>query len=670
VRKKLGECLIQAGLISEDELQIALAEQRHTGDRLGVVLVRLNFATEKQITKALAYQFGLSYVSLTEEPPERSAIVLIPKEVALARACVAIRLERHLLTVAMSDPLLSSLVQDLERQTGHTIKQVVATKSDILDSIASGYPDKVPTHAGGRGDAGTEIHAPVLSDEPSQLQETPPEIHASALTPAMTNRPDVVAEDRSSIGTAPIDDLVALVVANATASRASDIHIEPTEKGGLVRHRLDGLLNEAMDLPKWVHEGLVARVKVLSGMNAAETQVPQDGRLRVKTKDGKEVDFRISTLPSFCGEKVVLRALDQRKEALPLEELGMSAAAMDGVHECLRHQHGMILVAGPAGSGKTTTLGSAITAIKSSRTNIVTIEDPIEYQIPGVTQTQVNEEASLTFARLLRAVLRQDPDVVVVDDLRDRETAKIATQAAQRGQLVLSALHTDDAPSAVTRLADMRIEPYVIASALVGIVAQRLVRRLCIACRRQFTPDAETLRALSIPEASATEIAFYHAVGCDECHQTGYRGRVGLFEVMPVSDKVRRLISQKSGEDLIRDAAIEAGMVSLGEDGRGKVKAGITTADELLRVVTEVRDLRTLCPHCGGAVATDFKACPQCGHRLSGGCPKCARALQPDWAFCPYCATSTVSRKKKKLKERKRLGLPPSRFAEFKNQNR
>jgi type IV pilus assembly protein PilB len=670
VRKKLGECLIQAGLISEDELQTALAEQRRTGDRLGAVLDRLNFATEKQITKALAYQFGLPYVSLTEEPPERSAIVLIPKEVALARACVAIRLERHLLTVAMSDPLLSSLVQDLELQTGHTIKQVVATKSDILDSIASGYSDKVATHGGGRRDAGTGVHAPVMSDEASQLQETPPEILVSAPTPAIAERPDIIVEDRSSNETATIDDLVALVVGNATASRASDIHIEPTEKGGLVRHRLDGLLNEAMNLPKPVHERLVARVKVLSGMNAAETQLPQDGRLRVKTKDGKAVDFRISTLPSFSGEKVVLRALDQRKEALPLEELGLSAAAMEGVRECLRHQHGMILVAGPTGSGKTTTLGSAITAIKSSRTNIVTIEDPIEYQIPGITQTQLNDEASLTFARLLRAVLRQDPDVVVVDDLRDRETAKIATQAAQRGQLVLSALHTHYAPCAVTRLADMRIEPYVIASALVGIVAQRLVRRLCIACRRQLTPDAETLRALSIPEGSATEIAFYHAVGCDECHQTGYRGRIGLFEVMPVTDKVRRLISQKSGEDLIRDAAIEAGMVSLGEDGLGKVKAGITTADELLRVGTEGRELRTLCPHCGGAVATDFKACPQCGHRLSGGCPKCARALQPDWAFCPYCATSTVSRKKKKLKERKRLGLPPSRVAEFKNQNR
>jgi type IV pilus assembly protein PilB len=328
-------------------------------------------------------------------------------------------------------------------------------------------------------------------------------------------------------------------------------------------------------------------------------------------------------------------------------------------------------VVGPTGSGKTTTLSSAITSIKSGRTNIITIEDPIEYQIPGVNQTQVNEKAKLTFATALRAILRQDPDVVLVGEIRDQETAKIAMQAAQTGHLVLSTLHTDDAPSTVTRLTDMGIEPYVIGSALVGVIAQRLVRRLCVSCRRQYTPETDTLRSLGIADGDAAQFVFYRSVGCEECNHTGYRGRIALYEVMRVSDKVRRLIAQKGGEDMIREAAVEAGMVTLGEDGLAKVKAGITTAEELLRVVTEVREMRTLCPKCSGAVAIDFMACPHCGHRLSGGCPKCGRALQPGWTFCPFCATNTTPAKsKKKLREGKTLELPSSNVAEFKNQNR
>jgi type IV pilus assembly protein PilB len=332
----------------------------------------------------------------------------------------------------------------------------------------------------------------------------------------------------------------------------------------------------------------------------------------------------------------------------------------------------MILVVGPTGSGKSTTLSSAITSIKSGRTNIITIEDPIEYQIPGVNQTQVNEKAKLTFASALRAILRQDPDIILVGEIRDNETAKIATQAAQTGHLVLSTLHTDDAPSTVTRLADMDLEPYVIASALIGVVAQRLVRRLCLSCRRQYTPDAEALRALNLTEAAAANMAFYKAVGCEECNHTGYRGRMGIYEVMRVNDKVRRLIAQRASEDVIRDAAIAAGMVTLGEDALAKVKSGTTSADELFRVVTEVKEVRTLCPGCSSAVGLDFMACPQCGHRLNAGCSKCGRSLQPEWQFCPYCMTAAgMKPSRRQLREQReqqrRAELPPGNVAEFKS---
>src|SRR5687768_2291695 len=290
-------------------------------------------------------------------------------------------------------------------------------------------------------------------------------------------------------------------------------------------------------------------MKIMAGIDIAEKRLPQDGRLRVKTEDGKDVDFRVSTLRPLFGEKLVLRVLDHRKGAPPLEELGLSAGAMEELRFFLRHQHGMILVVGPTGSGKTTTLCSALTATRSERTNIITIEDPVEYQIPGVNQTQINDKIKLTFASALRSILRQDPDVVLVGEIRDQETARIAMQAAQTGHLVLSTLHTDDAPSCVTRLTDIGIEPYVSASALIGVIAQRLMRRLCGACRRQYTPNAETLRALNISEADAANIPFYRPVGCDQCNHTGYRGRVGLYEVMRITDKLRRLIASRASED-------------------------------------------------------------------------------------------------------------------------
>ena len=662
MREKIGQCLVQAGLITESDLQAALAEHARTGERVGLVLVRMSLATEKQIAKALAAQLGFPYISLVENPPDPAAVVLIPKEVALKRACVAVRLEKNLLTVAMADPLLFSLVQDLEFKTGHRIKLVVSTRADILDAINSSYPEKTLARP-----AAPRSSAAVLAADPRVADEG----GAPALDGALTARGEDDAVDhvaRERTDAAPIAELI---LQGAIRSRASDIHVEPTEAGVVVRHRLDGQLKDVMDLPAPVHEDLAARLKSLAGMDVAQTRLPQVGRLRVRVDDGADIDFRVSTVRTLFGEKIVMRWLDRRGRIPALEEIGLSPTALAAVREFLRQQRGLILVAGPAGSGKTTTLGSAAMELHSERANIVTVEDPIEYRIPGASQMQVDDKLALTFAAALRSILEQDPDVILLGDMRDRETAGIAVQTALAGRLILSAICADDGASAVSRVMDLGVEPAAISSALVGVVAQRLVRRLCEHCRRQYTPQTDMLRSLNIADADETMTLFYKPVGCVECSHTGYRGRIGIFEVMPVTDRLRRLIASRAPEDQIRDAALAGGTIGLAEDGLAKLRAGLTSPEELLRVAAPGRDARPLCARCGSAVGADFVACPQCGHRLTAGCPHCGRSLQPGWAFCPYCARATEPRRtQKRPRERDareaRRDLPAANVAEFK----
>jgi type II secretory ATPase GspE/PulE/Tfp pilus assembly ATPase PilB-like protein len=383
----------------------------------------------------------------------------------------------------------------------------------------------------------------------------------------------------------PVVDLVNLLASTAAQCQASDVHIEPRRDHVAVRYRLDGLLTAITELPKWMDGALTSRVKVLAGMDIADKRRPQDGRLAISSEAG-DVVFRVSTLPTQYGEKVVMRLLHEHTSVPALDSLGLSPTNLDDLKGMLRHQHGMILVVGPTGSGKTTTLASAIASLQAGEVNISTLEDPIEYPLDGVNQTQINDKADLTFAGALRAVLRQDPDVIMLGEIRDVETARTAMWASQTGHLVLSTLHTNDAPSAVTRLMDMGVEGYTISSTLLGVVAQRLVRKLCLHCRKPMTPSARHLADLGLEDSEIASAKIYGPVGCAECHQTGYRGRIGIYEILVTTPSLRSYIVQGVRDEGLREAALAEGMAGLSEDGRSKVLLGITSLEEVLRVAS------------------------------------------------------------------------------------
>jgi general secretion pathway protein E len=562
-RLSLGQLLLDAGLITPETLQAALARQKSSGAPIGEVLVAMGAVGKDDVLRALAQQQGLPYLSREEIPSTVPVLKnLSPKYLRHYRAC-PVSVEGSTLTVATSDPANPLLLDDLRQALGLQIKLAVAPEEAILEAIERTY---------GAGAA-------------TPLQRIVEGIRDEGLAPGEGE--EDINQLRDMAFEAPVVRLVNLLIENAVAAEASDIHIEPFEDSLRVRYRIDGILFDQESPPRRLQAAVTSRIKIMAELNIAERRLPQDGRIRV-TVGGRRVDIRVSTIPTVYGESIVMRLLDRSSIFLPLEKLGFTPDTRRTFDRLITRPHGMLLVTGPTGSGKTTTLYAALDKINSPGQKIITIEDPVEYQLKGVNQIAVRPKIGLTFANGLRHIVRQDPDIVMVGEIRDLETAEIAIQAALTGHLVFSTLHTNDAPGAITRLQDMGCEPYLVSSVLHGVLAQRLVRRTCTACRAQHEPDPADLRALGIPQALGSPPPLFKGAGCDQCRGTGYRGRTGIYELFVINEDVRSLIVRKAPTGEIRRRAIdELGMVTLREDGWAKAQLGITTIEEVLRVTQE-----------------------------------------------------------------------------------
>jgi type IV pilus assembly protein PilB len=554
--KDLGEILVEEGLISEEQLTVALAEQQRRGRSLGRVLIDLGLVKEPDLVAALAMKIGLEFVDLSDYPVDPSAASLVPEQVARRYRALPIGYDNGRLVVAMSDPANVFALDDIRTITRMDIKPVVSTASDIETAIRKyGQFDKSV------------------------------EDMASEASAASDDDLEDLANIRAAVEEAPIVKLVNLLVSQAVADRASDIHIEPNERDIRIRYRIDGVLHEVMRSPKNIQNGLISRLKIMADINIAERRIPQDGRVGLVV-GGKAVDLRVATLPTVHGEKIVIRILDKSNALLRLEDLGFLESSYRSFEESFRKPYGTVLVTGPTGSGKSTTLYATLNIINDIGRNIITVEDPVEYRISGVNQVQVHNKAGLTFASALRSILRTDPDVILIGEIRDRETAMIAMEAALTGHLVLSTLHTNDAPSALGRLVEMGVEPYLVASALDCVVAQRLARNLCDKCKEEYTPTKAELDEAGYPEAMQKEIKkLYRPVGCQHCGKTGYRGRIGVYEVMPMSEEIERLAVERAASDVVMKVAVEQGMMTLRQDGLEKTQKGQTSLEEIFRVV-------------------------------------------------------------------------------------
>lgn len=548
-RERLGDVLIKAGVITEEQLLEALAEQARSGGKLGETLVRHLFLTEDQLAVALAEQKGLAHVNLASYPVDRTAVALVPERVARRRQIIAIGYEGDELLLAMADPLDIESIDDVEMRTGVRVKPVVVAASQIAHAI-----EKYVASSDAFQDVVDEISETV----------TPEELAAG--------------ED------VPVVRLVNQLIREAVHDEASDIHIEPEAKRVVVRYRIDGVMNEVMELPAAARAGVTSRVKIMAEMDIAERRRPQDGRIALRVDD-RPVDIRVASLPTPHGESLTLRILNSELAFRTIDEIGLNHGALRSLREMLARPYGAILISGPTGSGKSTTLYAALSELNEVRRKIITVEDPIEYQMAGITQMAVNARIGLTFSSGLRTILRSDPDIVMVGEIRDPETAEIAIRAALTGHLVLSSVHTNDAPSALTRLNDMGVPPYITSSALVGVIAQRLVRKLCPECKQQLKVPGARLVAAGFTATESKRLKIFGPVGCDSCGQSGYRGRTGVYEIMPIDAELLDAFLEDAPVERLREIALAHGMVPLRRDALDKVAAGITSLEEVDRVV-------------------------------------------------------------------------------------
>jgi type IV pilus assembly protein PilB len=565
---RLGEILIKDSLISQDQLKQALDYQRKNGGRLGTCLVKMGLVNDDDITAVLSRQYGVPSINLKFYEVDPSVIKLVPQETAIRYQIVPLSRVGSTLTIAMTDPTNVFAMDDIKFMTGFNVEPVVASETAIGEAIHKFYGaiesveelDKVMKDL-----AGDEGSVELSADEAEtmDLQEL-----------------EKAAEE------APIIRLCNLILTDAVKRGASDIHVEPYEKELRVRFRIDGVLQGVMTPPLKLKDAITSRMKIMSKLDISEKRLPQDGRIMIKySKDGKrkELDFRVSTVPTLFGEKIVLRLLDKENLRLDMTKLGFESESLQKFEKAILKPYGMVLVTGPTGSGKTNTLYSSVARLNTPETNIMTAEDPVEFQLPGINQVQMKEQIGLNFASALRAFLRQDPNIILVGEIRDFETAEIAVKAALTGHLVLSTLHTNDAPSTISRLMNMGIEPFLVATSVNLIGAQRLVRRICAGCKEPLNMQPQALLDAGYTEAEANQTTIYHGRGCGTCNNTGYKGRVGLYEVMDITDELRELILVGASALELKKKALESGMITLRRSGLIKAAAGQTTMEEVLR---------------------------------------------------------------------------------------
>ena len=556
--KKLGDVLLDGGLITPDQLQRAVSEQKQSGGMLAPTLVKLGFMGEPELLDFLSKQYGVPAVDPGKLDVDQEVIDLIPSNIVQKYKIVPVSLDGQTLTITMVDPSNLFAVDDIRFLTRKNIRVTVATETAIKQAMDRFY------------DAGTGVDE-VLSefaDEGVDLIESAEDLDISEL--------------ESAAEQAPVVKLVNLILVDAIRKGASDIHLEPYEKSLRVRYRIDGVLYEIMRPPLKLKNAIVSRLKIMSRLDIAERRLPQDGRIKLKTK-GREMDFRVSVLPTLFGEKVVLRLLDKSSLQLDMTKLGFEERQLKDFQEAIHRPFGMVLVTGPTGSGTTTTLYSALCELNKTTDNISTAEDPVEYNLPGINQVQIHESIGLTFATALRAFLRQDPDIIMVGEIRDFETAEIGIKAALTGHLVLSTLHTNDAPSTVSRLLNMGVEPFLVASAVNLMLAQRLARRVCNDCKQEIKIPKETLLDLGVAEEEVGTFACYKGAGCPTCNQTGYKGRIALYEVMPLYDEIKELVLVGASTAELKREEMRLGSITLRRAGINKLKQGITTVDEVVR---------------------------------------------------------------------------------------